>query len=31
MLEGIVGHAEQANMRVRRHGRHNVPYATAAE
>ena len=31
MLEGFVGHAEQANMRVRRYGRRNVPYATAAE
>jgi sulfopropanediol 3-dehydrogenase len=31
MLEGFVGHAEQANVRVRRYGRRNVPYATAAE
>jgi len=31
MLEGFVGHAEQANLRVRRYGRRNVPYATAAE
>ena len=31
MLEGFVGHAEQANIRVRRYGRKNVPYATAAE
>ena len=30
MLEGFVGHAEQANLRVRRYGRRNVPYATAA-
>ena len=25
-LEGFVGHAEQANIRVRRYGRKNVPY-----
>ncbi len=31
MLEGFVGHAEQANVRVRRYGRKNVPYGTAAE
>jgi sulfopropanediol 3-dehydrogenase len=31
MLEGFVGHAEQANIRVRRYGRRNIPYATAAE
>lgn len=31
MLEGFVGHAEQANVRVRRYGRRNVPYAEAAE
>ena len=31
MLEGFVGHAEQANVRVRRYGGRNVPYATAAE
>ena len=31
MLEGFVGHAEQANVRVRRFGGRNVPYATAAE
>ncbi|HEX9464327.1 MAG TPA: histidinol dehydrogenase [Alphaproteobacteria bacterium] len=31
MLEGFVGHAEQANIRVRRYGGRNVPYATAAE
>ena len=26
MLEGFVGHAEQANIRVRRYGGRNVPY-----
>ncbi len=31
MLEGFVGHAEQANIRVRRHGGRNVPYGEAAE
>jgi sulfopropanediol 3-dehydrogenase len=31
MLEGFVGHAEQANLRVRRHGGRNVPYGEAAE
>jgi len=31
MLEGFVGHAEQANVRVRRYGGRNVPYAGAAE
>lgn len=31
MLEGFVGHAEQANIRVRRFGGRNVPYGTAAE
>ncbi|MGV6876478.1 histidinol dehydrogenase [Pseudochelatococcus sp. B33] len=31
MLEGFVGHAEQANVRVRRYGGRNVAYATAAE
>ncbi len=31
MLEGFSGHAEQANVRVRRYGRRNVPYAEAAE
>jgi sulfopropanediol 3-dehydrogenase len=31
MLEGFVGHAEQANVRVRRYGGKNVPYAEAAE
>lgn len=30
MLEGFVGHAEQANIRVRRYGGRNIPYATAA-
>ena len=30
MLEGFAGHAEQANLRVRRYGGRNVPYATAA-
>jgi sulfopropanediol 3-dehydrogenase len=31
MLEGFAGHAEQANVRVRRYGGRNVPYAAAAE
>ena len=31
LLEGFVGHAEQANVRVRRYGGGNVEYATAAE
>jgi sulfopropanediol 3-dehydrogenase len=31
MLEGFVGHAEQANLRVRRYGRRNVGYGKAAE
>ena len=31
MLEGFVGHAEQANVRVRRYGGQNVPYGTGAE
>ena len=31
MLEGMVGHAEQANLRVRRHGGRNVPYGSAVE
>jgi sulfopropanediol 3-dehydrogenase len=31
MLEGFAGHAEQANVRIRRYGRKNVPYATAVE
>jgi sulfopropanediol 3-dehydrogenase len=30
MLEGFAGHAEQANIRVRRYGGRNIPYATAA-
>jgi sulfopropanediol 3-dehydrogenase len=30
VLEGFYGHAEQANIRVRRYGRRNVPYAEAA-
>ena len=29
-LEGFSGHGEQANMRVRRYGRKNVPYAGVA-
>ena len=31
ILEGFSAHAEQANVRVRRFGRRNVPYAQAAE
>ncbi len=31
ILEGFSGHAEQANVRVRRYGGRNVPYAQAAE
>ena len=31
LLEGFAGHAEQANVRVRRYGGRNIPYATAAE
>ena len=31
VLEGFLGHAEQANVRVRRYGGRHVPYATAAE
>jgi sulfopropanediol 3-dehydrogenase len=31
MLEGFAGHGEQANVRVRRYGGRNVPYAGAAE
>ncbi|MEM9030851.1 MAG: histidinol dehydrogenase [Pseudomonadota bacterium] len=31
MLEGFVGHAEQANVRVRRYGGRNVPYGAAAD
>jgi sulfopropanediol 3-dehydrogenase len=30
-MEGFIGHAEQANIRVRRFGRRNVAYATAVE
>jgi sulfopropanediol 3-dehydrogenase len=30
MLEGFVGHAEQANVRVRRYGGRSVPYGTGA-
>ena len=30
-LEGFVGHGEQANIRVRRHGGRNVPYAGVAQ
>jgi sulfopropanediol 3-dehydrogenase len=30
MLEGFVGHAEQANLRVRRYGGINVPYGEGA-
>jgi sulfopropanediol 3-dehydrogenase len=31
ILEGFSGHAEQANIRVRRYGGRNVPYAQAAK
>jgi len=31
MLEGFVGHAEQANLRVRRYGNRDVAYGEAAE
>jgi sulfopropanediol 3-dehydrogenase len=31
ILEGFVGHAEQANVRVRRYGGRNIPYGAAAE
>ena len=31
LLEGFVGHAEQANIRVRRYGGRNIPYGGAAE
>ena len=31
VLEGFLGHAEQANIRVRRYGGRNVPYAQAAD
>jgi sulfopropanediol 3-dehydrogenase len=30
-LEGFAGHGEQANIRVRRHGGRNIPYAGRAE
>ncbi len=30
-MEGFVGHTEQANLRVRRYGRRNVPYGQPAE
>lgn len=30
-MEGFVGHAEQANIRVRRYGRRNVEYGAAVE
>ncbi len=31
MLEGFAGHGEQANIRVRRYGGRNVPYAGAVD
>lgn len=31
MLEGFAGHAEQANERVRRYGKQEVPYASAVD
>jgi sulfopropanediol 3-dehydrogenase len=31
MLEGFVGHAEQANLRIRRYGHQDVPYGQAAQ
>ena len=31
LLEGFSGHAEQANIRVRRYGGRNIPYAGAAD
>jgi sulfopropanediol 3-dehydrogenase len=31
MLEGFVGHAEQANIRVRRYGGRHVPYGSAVQ
>jgi len=31
MLEGFVGHAEQANIRLRRYGQRNIPYGAAAD
>lgn len=30
-MEGFAGHAEQANVRVRRYGQRNVGYAQAVE
>ena len=30
LLEGFVGHAEQANVRVRRYGHRNIPYGAPA-
>ena len=30
ILEGFVGHAEQANLRARRYGGRNIPYGSAA-
>lgn len=27
-LEGMITHGEQANIRVRRYGHHDVPYGT---
>lgn len=30
ILEGFVGHAEQANLRLRRYGGRNIPYGAAA-
>jgi len=31
MMEGFAGHAEQANLRVRRYGGREVPYAGAVQ
>lgn len=31
LMEGFAGHAEQANIRVRRYGGRNVPYAAAVD
>ena len=31
MLEGFVGHAEQANLGIRRYGGKNIPYGVAAD
>ncbi len=30
-LEGFIGHAEQANVRVRRYGNDDVPYAGSVQ